>query len=495
MGIGLFEVFGGFTDGNISYLSGAGLPSGIDADNAGRGSTWSDTLTGDKYHKVTPGAGAANWVRAATVSDIVGIPSTDSWREPALVLDSTTTSVTAALTAMNTSNTVDGVTITAGDRILFTGFTGADNPNVYIVGGTAGAWTLTEDSNAATPGDRLMVINGTHANQEWLVNNAGTWLWIGQQSNAEEVAIRNFIGKAAAGTELPAYTSTVFIANGDSLETAIGKLDAAINNATNQANSNATAIASNTSLINAVTAGAGLSASGAYVANAAANYISTATSLANADDLLDAALFSVDTKQAAIIASTGLNADGTFPSLVGTNYLGTATNVVQALTLLDTEIAAVAASLATTDNKVGTATWLGTSYVDGATNLTNAVALLDAAIASINTDTQITAAATNLTLDAVPVDSFAMATWKVIVEDSANTGNRESFTVDALHNGTSTADATAVDGAKYGKNHVGNEIAGLNVDVVLNGTGTGQVMQLSITAGIPVVARCRRQAI
>ena len=495
MGISLFEVLGGFTDGNISYLSGAGLPSGVDADAAGRGSSWSDTSTGDKYHKFAVGAGVGNWVRSATVADIAGIPSTNSWREPVLVLDSVTTSVTAALTAMNTSNNADGVAVAAGDRILFTAFTGADAPNVYIVGGATGAWSLTEDTNATTAGDRLMVINGTYANQEWLVSNAGVWMWIGQQSSAEDVALRNFIGKAAAGTEMPAYTSTVTVANGDSLETAIGKLDAALNNVSNTANSNSAAITSNTNLISAITSGAGLSAAGAYVANAASTYLTTATSLKNADDLLDAALATVASTQTAIITSSGFNTNGTFPSLVATNYLGAATNVVQSLTLLDTEIASAVASITAVNNKVGTATWLGTGYVDGATNLTNAVALLDAAISSVNTDVSVTTASTNMTLDTVPVDSFAMATWKVIVEDSANAANRESFTIDALHNGTTVADANAVDGSRYGKNKVGTEIAGLSVDVVLNGTGATQVMQIAITAGIPVVARCRRQAI
>jgi hypothetical protein len=320
-------------------------------------------------------------------------------------------------------------------------------------------------------------------------------MWIGQQSNAEDIAIRNFIGKAAAGTEMPAYTSTVTVANGDSLEAAIGKLDSALNGISTATTSNSAAITANANLISAITSGAGLSAAGAYVANAATTYISTATSIVNATDLLDAALTLVDNKQVVIITSSGFNTNGTFPSLVATNYLGAATNVVQSLTLLDTEIASAVAAIATVDGKVGTASWLGTAYVDGAANLTAAVTLLDAALSSLNTDVAVTTATTNMTLDAVPVDSFAMATWKVVVEDSANAANRESFTIDALHNGTTIADANSVDGSRYGKNKVGVEINGLNVDVVLNGAGAAQVMQISVTAGIPVVARCRRQAI
>jgi len=495
MGISLFEVLGGFTDGNISYLSGIGLPTGVNADAAGRGSSWSNTATGDKYHKFAVGAGVANWVRSATVADIAGIPTADSWREPALALDAVTTSVTAALTAMNTSNTVDGVAISANDRVLYTGLTLPDVANIYIIGGTVGAWTLIEDTNTPTAGDRLAVINGTHAGQEWLFGNAGVWLWIGQQSNAEDIAMRAFMGKATAGSLLPSYTSTITVANGDNLETAVGKLDAALAAVISTGNSNGSAIAANTNLINAVTSGSGLNASGTYTANASATYISTATSIVNATDLLDSALAAVGSKQNVMNTSSGFNANGTFPSLVATNYLGAAVSVVQSLQVLDTQVAAAVASIATVDAKVGTGTWLGTGYVDGAANVTAAIALLDAAISSTNTDVAVIVASTNLTLDSVPVDAAVMATWKVVVEDAANVGNRESFTIDALHNGTTIADANNVDGSRYGKNKVGTEINGLNVDVVLNGVGAAQVMQIAITSAIPVIARCRRQAI
>ena len=49
-------------------------------------------------------------------------------------MDSTNASIVAATSDADGDDQIDGVTIQAGDRILFTGFT-SDNNNVYIVSG------------------------------------------------------------------------------------------------------------------------------------------------------------------------------------------------------------------------------------------------------------------------------------------------------------------------------------------------------------------------
>lgn len=493
MAIRLFEALGGITDGNVSYLSGAGVPGGDGSyqDAALVGSYYTDTTSGATYKKVTAGAGTSNWIRVATTADLSGLSQQQSWREPVAVLDATSTSVTAALSTMNASDAIDGHALAAGDRILFTAFTAPDNPNVYIVGGSSGAWSLTEDQNTATAGDTLRVLEGTYAGQEWLFDGT-TWLWIGQQTTAEESAIRAFIGKGAAGGELPAYTSSNYVANSDSLETAIGKLDAALLNVSNTASGNAAAITSNTNLINTVIAAAGLSSGGTYTANAAAAYIDTATSLANADDLLDAALAAEAGRLANVVTATGLNADGTLPALASTTYLTSATSVVNALTLLDAQVATNANAVSALQGQVGSATWLGTNYVDGATNLTDAINLLDTAIGNAVGSASTSTSGTAITLDAVSVDSASVIKWVVVVEDAANSANRVAFEVLAVHDGTSVADATKIDHTRYGKVDVGNKINNLHTDVTLAGTGVNQTAQLSVTAGIPVVASARR---
>ena len=105
--------------------------------------------------------------------------------------------------------------------------------------------------------------------------------------------------------------------------------------------------------------GAGLGADGAYTANAAANYIGAATSLVNADDILDAAVKAVqddvdqnesDSDQADADLQTeldgtqtgaGLGADGAYTANAAANHIGTATSLVNADDILDAAIKAV----------------------------------------------------------------------------------------------------------------------------------------------------------
>jgi len=497
MAIKPFHLGVGAKDDNlVYYLSGTGAPGGRGGaeDLAGVGSYYTDTATGDTYKKIAAGAGAANWIRVATVQDLSSLSAQQSWREPVAVLDNTHTSVTAALTAMNASNTLDGHNIQAGDRILFTAFQAPDNPNVYIVGGSAGAWTLTEDTNPATAGDTLRVLYGTFANQEWFYDGT-QWLWIGQQTSAEEAAIRAFIGKASTGNIMPSYTSTTYVANGDALDVAIGKLDSAAANLATQIGNNTTSINSIQTTIGAITTGAGLSATGQYTANPNAHYINTATSLANADNLLDAALFATDGKVANIVSSAGFAADGTFAGFTGANYVGTATTLVQGIQQLDTALAATDANVSTLQGQVGTVSFTGTTFVSTATDLTTAIQQLDAALADAVAPSSTTTAGTNITLDSVPTRQLSVLKWVVVVEDSANNANREAFEVLAIHDGTSLADATTIDHTRYAKVEAGNGIPNLTVDVVLVGTGNAQRAQLVITAGTPVVARAKRLAV
>ena len=112
-------------------------------------------------------------------------------------------------------------------------------------------------------------------------------------------------------------------------------------------------------LLDGTQEGAGLNADGSYVQKADANYISTATSLATADDLLDAAIKAVqddvdqnesDSDQVEADLQTeldgtqtgaGLGADGAYTANAAGNHIGVATSLVNADDLLDAAIKAV----------------------------------------------------------------------------------------------------------------------------------------------------------
>jgi len=143
-------------------LQGLGAPGGDASvqDAAPIGSVFMRTNTETDnlqfYYKwTTANNSSADWRQTASKDYVDAVAAGLSWREPALVLDDTTyADITAAETAANVGDTVDGITIAVGDRILLTDLT-SGNDNVYIVSGGTGAWTFTEDTNLATDGDAI----------------------------------------------------------------------------------------------------------------------------------------------------------------------------------------------------------------------------------------------------------------------------------------------------------------------------------------------------
>lgn len=425
MALQLFEVERGFLHNGAALLAGAGAPPGTgDTGSVAIGSVYQDTSSGYFYIKRIAGAGAGNWSKLALSTELAtGL----SWREPALVADTSATSVPTG-TAGSTI-TVDGVTVDDGDRVLFTAISGGSGPNVYVY--TKATGTFAEDSNNESAGDNVYVISGTSAGKTFNYNSAGAWVLTNQANLDEEGYIRAFIGKASAGNTLPSYSSTNYVTNGDSLQTAVGKLDA-------RAKTNADAISQEvTDRTNADTAiqneldatqtGAGLNANGTYSANGTANYISTAVSLKNADNLLDAQLKTV--------------ADD-----VGTLQSSSATQAaLLARARVETESLAVTA--ATT-------------------------------IDSVNVDT--VAAAKWI----VHVQGNA----------SGDAANKQVVEILATHDGTGSADATATDYNVYAKLRMGS-ITGLSFSVDVSGTGAAQVMRLRVTSTMSADVRATREVI
>ncbi|MBF0462513.1 MAG: hypothetical protein HQL87_14105 [Magnetococcales bacterium] len=228
MGLSMFQVKKGISLDGIQVIAGSGAPGAAgDASLAPQGSLYLDFTNGQMFVKKASGVGTDKWIRTQDKSDMDAALQGLSWREPVTVHVTTTyTDLAAAETAMNT-RTLDGQTIVANDRILFTGITGA-NQNVFIVTGTPGSVaTLVEDTNTATKGDSLYVQAGTDGGKQYSFNGT-IWVQQGAASSTEIAYLQAFIGKSGDGNELPDYSSNHVVADNDNLETAVGKLDAQI---------------------------------------------------------------------------------------------------------------------------------------------------------------------------------------------------------------------------------------------------------------------------
>lgn len=214
-----------------------------------------------------------------------------------------------------------------------------------------------------------------------------------------------FTGDIDAGTHkvvnVVAGTAATDAVNKGQMEAAIAAIDVSSQIAPIQAE------------IDAIEAGAGLGTNGAYVPHTEANYISEASSLANADSLLDAQIKVVadavadlestgvgalQTEVDAIETAAGLNADGTLPAYTGTNYLDAAASLRAATLALDTQAKANADAVATKASQtevdaIETGAGLetdgtyvapvGTNYLGSATSLKGADVLLDTQIKSL----------------------------------------------------------------------------------------------------------------
>lgn len=222
-----FEIERGLSiDANAQVITVGGAP-GVSGDSTTvpQGSIALDYTNGDLYYKNAAGSGTDKWKKVANTEDAL---SEISWREPVLATDDTTNTIG---TGIGATDTIDGVTINDGDRVLFRN---AALENIYIFDSGTSGGTYVEDSNPETAGDRVYVEDGSvgNAGSVFTYNAAGSWVLSEKATDEKELSyIRQYVGKTVLGdlsaTE-PAYSSTTQVANLDPLVTAIGKLDAAI---------------------------------------------------------------------------------------------------------------------------------------------------------------------------------------------------------------------------------------------------------------------------
>ncbi len=207
-----FDVdFGIAIDGSTALLLRTGPPVGTDADAADGGTLWIDKTAFRLYQKGAAGTGPEIW-------QLVGADT--NWRGEVEVRENVLTVLPTFTPATNA--TVDGETIDDQERVLFSALT--VNPNIHIYDKSAGVFI--NSTNEETSGDTTFVVRGTDAGKKYVFNGT-TWVQNDQASSDELGFLRTFVGKTAAGSETPTYSSNNIVTDATSLETAIGALDAA----------------------------------------------------------------------------------------------------------------------------------------------------------------------------------------------------------------------------------------------------------------------------
>ena len=245
-------------DSGPVFLVGSGAPgASTDTDNAVVGSHYRDTANGNTYIKDTAGTGFDKWEQLATQEFVnssgLGVDWKDSVRVATAVALPAYTQLGAGVGATLTADavgilTVDGIPMVLGDSVLVkdeAGAPGDADHGLYemTIEGTAGVeFELTRRTDAdedseVTANMAVGVEEGTiNEDTYWAVTTNGaivvdtTQIAFAQIASAATEAelgfIRTFIGKSAAGSETPTYSSNNYVTDATSLETAIGALDA-----------------------------------------------------------------------------------------------------------------------------------------------------------------------------------------------------------------------------------------------------------------------------
>ena len=318
----------------------------------------------------------------------------------------------------------------------------------------AGA-TLVEDGNAETQGDALYIQDGTDAGKQFAYNGTG-WVLQGSASSTEIGYLQTFMGKSGNGSETPDYASTNVVTDGDSLEKGISDLDAEV---------------------------------GAGVATAQSRTVGPISDQAinlNVEALDDAIGADVtSTNQATAGDSVNENITA-LDSAIGNDVAGASARTVGAISVQDAN-----ANIEALDDAVGAD--VTSTKIAATTNSVNAnISALDDVLGDAKTESKTDSVTTATTLDSVLVDGILAAEWLVHARSTVSGANIWAGKVLAIHDGTSTGDATTVDYNTFSILKTGSAIPALDFEVVLSGAGVSQEMQIKATSSQSVNIRISR---
>ena len=187
----------------------------------------------------------------------------------------------------------------------------------------------------------------------------------------------NYLGSTTSLANADITLDTAIKAEVDRATAAEGVLTSAISS---EASTRASADTALQTELDATQAGAGLGVSGTYSHETASNYINGATSLKNADFLLDAAIFTLSgevaslggttvtalqTEVDAIESAIGLDASGNLVAFQTGGYVAGKTTYLAAVNALDTQAVTAAGEITTLQGQVSALSGLGALHFQG----------------------------------------------------------------------------------------------------------------------------------
>jgi hypothetical protein len=371
------DLAGATLTGNYVFTSGSkvtGLPTPVDGDDAAN----------------------KNYVDLA----VQGLSLKQPVRVATTATDITTAGSVSNLVATAPA-TIDGVTLVAGDRVLVNAETEDAANGIYVFNGAGSAMTRTTDADATgelMSGAFLFSNEGTQYSDTGFVLVTDVDITLGttpfkfyKATGAGQIIAGTGIAKdgnrldinlGAGVAELPSDEVGIDVKNDGGLWTTVDGLSSSVDAAAQLAvkidgtsltlsasgikvsdtfTGNVTALQSE---VDTTQVGAGLETDGQYTADATTNYINTATSLKNADKLLDTQV------------KVNTDAIGTLASLT----TAVKTDAVSAVNELDAEIGDLSTLTTTASTVLGALNELDSDVGDKATLITTAKGSVVAAI-------------------------------------------------------------------------------------------------------------------
>lgn len=153
-------------------------------------------------------AAYTSWVQSLVDSKLTGL----RWKEPAVVATQSNVTVSNPGTA-----TIDGVSLTSGDRVLLKAQTAGAENGIYVFNGSGVAMTRATDADTAAElkGATIIVLQGTDADKQWtqtvdtitLNTTALTWTQIGGGTGGGVTSVTNLgsgqgVGSGVVGSTL-----------------------------------------------------------------------------------------------------------------------------------------------------------------------------------------------------------------------------------------------------------------------------------------------------